>query len=225
MSNGRIRLIGLATGALAAVAVLTAASRAAAAQATVTGTVFDSLRTRAPLAGANVVIVELSRYAAADARGRFRFDAVPAGRYGVTFLHPSLDSLDMAAEVVPLVVPERGTVSMFSSPLRRRTGRTRVCVPGRGTSRRTRVWPSARRRQRCAAWGRRRDGCVDRVRARQRADALEGGARECGGESPRRPACFRVEFPRMSCRSSTCWRESMGRAPSRRRLARRAWRI
>jgi len=82
------------------------------AQATVTGTVFDSLRTNAWLASPTVVIPELALYATADARGRFRFDSVPAGRYTLTFLHPSLDAIDVAAPVVALTVPERGSTHM-----------------------------------------------------------------------------------------------------------------
>jgi hypothetical protein len=61
--------------------------------------------------GATVVIPELSRYVASDDRGRFRFDSVPAGRYTMTFLHPSLDSLDIAAEVLPVAIPQSGVVS------------------------------------------------------------------------------------------------------------------
>jgi hypothetical protein len=84
----------------------------AGAQASVTGTVFDSLRTNAWLASPTVVIPELARYTTADVRGRFRFDSVPAGRFTLTFLHPSLDALDVAAPIVALIVPERGTVSV-----------------------------------------------------------------------------------------------------------------
>lgn len=65
------------------------------AQASITGTVFDSLRTNAPLHGATVVLVERSRYATSDERGRFHFDSVVPGRYTVAFMHPMLDSLDL----------------------------------------------------------------------------------------------------------------------------------
>jgi len=67
------------------------------------------------LAGAQASVTgipELARYTTADARGRFRFDSVPAGRFTLTFLHPSLDALDVAAPIVALIVPERGTVSV-----------------------------------------------------------------------------------------------------------------
>ena len=99
------------SGALRSLALLALAASAARAQATVVGSVYDSLKARAPLAGATVVIPELSRYATADAFGRFRFDTVPAGQYSLTFLHPLLDSLDISAEILPLKVPARGIVN------------------------------------------------------------------------------------------------------------------
>lgn len=90
--------------------LLLLAARVAFAQAVVTGFVYDSLRTKAPLAGATVVINELSFYTTTDARGRFTFDKVAAGKYSITFLHPTLDTLLMAAEMVPLEVPDTGRV-------------------------------------------------------------------------------------------------------------------
>ncbi|MFI5246061.1 MAG: carboxypeptidase regulatory-like domain-containing protein, partial [Gemmatimonadales bacterium] len=63
-----------------------------------------SLRTRAPLADATVVLVERSRYATTDAQGRFRMDSVPDGHYTISFMHPVLDSLDLQAPVVAIDV-------------------------------------------------------------------------------------------------------------------------
>jgi hypothetical protein len=74
------------------------------------GTVFDSLRTRALLAGATVVLIEANRYATADARGRFRFDSVPEGRWSLTVLHPSLDTLDLQLPPVGVEVKARARV-------------------------------------------------------------------------------------------------------------------
>ena len=110
----RIALAALAAlAALEALPAPTASAQTAAAPATVGGTVFDSLRTMAPLKAATVVINELARYATTDARGRFEFEGgVPAGTYTITFLHPSLDSLLVAAELVPLNVPAAGRVSI-----------------------------------------------------------------------------------------------------------------
>jgi hypothetical protein len=80
-----------------ALGLLILSPAAAFAQGGISGTVFDSLITRAPLANATVVLVERSRYAETDARGRFRFDSVPDGRYTLSFIHPVLDSLGLQA--------------------------------------------------------------------------------------------------------------------------------
>ena len=97
--------------ALVAVAAILGAASSAGAQATIVGTVFDSLRTKAFVKRATVVIPELPRYVSTDDQGRFQIDSVPAGRYTITFLHPILDSLDVAAEAFPITVPERGMVT------------------------------------------------------------------------------------------------------------------
>ena len=52
--------------------LLALSSMRAGAQGSIAGTVYDSLRTHAPLANATVVLVERSQYATTDARGRFR---------------------------------------------------------------------------------------------------------------------------------------------------------
>ncbi len=78
-------------------------SRVTSAQSTIVGTVFDSLHSHAGLAHATVVSPELPRYTTTDSRGRFRFDSVPAGRFSITFLHATLDLLDMAAPTAPIV--------------------------------------------------------------------------------------------------------------------------
>lgn len=92
-------------------ALLAVVSRETDAQAVVAGTVYDSLVTRAALADAQVTIIELGRMAPSDKRGRFRFDSVPAGTWTLTFLHPLLDSLDMSAPEVKVLVPPAGTLS------------------------------------------------------------------------------------------------------------------
>lgn len=46
-----------------------------------------------------MVLIERSRYATTDARGRFRFDSVLAGSYSLSFMHPVLDSLGLMAPV------------------------------------------------------------------------------------------------------------------------------
>ena len=74
------------------------------AQERITGTVYDSLSSRAPLANATVVLVEASRYVTTDARGRFRIDSVPPGRYSLSFMHPVLDSLGLEAPITSVEV-------------------------------------------------------------------------------------------------------------------------
>lgn len=65
------------------------------AQGTITGTLFDSLRTRAPIADAEVVVVGANRKTRTDERGRFSIADVPAGRYTVGYWAPWLDSLSL----------------------------------------------------------------------------------------------------------------------------------
>jgi hypothetical protein len=97
--------------------VLTLSSMNAGAQGGVAGTVYDSLRTRAPLAGATVVLIERSRYATTDARGVFRMDSVPDGHYTISFMHPVLDSLDLQAPVVSIDVSGgRPTLVALATP-------------------------------------------------------------------------------------------------------------
>ena len=100
-----------AMSALAAAASLLVVAPRSGAQATIVGTVFDSLRTIAFVKRATVVIPELPRYVITDEQGRFQIDSVPAGRYTITFLHPILDSLDITAEAFPITVPDKGTVT------------------------------------------------------------------------------------------------------------------
>jgi hypothetical protein len=101
---------------LACVSVSVQALTAANAQGSVTGTVYDSLRTRGPLANATVVLIEKSRYAITDSRGRFRIDSVPDGSYTIGFMHPVLDSLDMQAPVAAVSVAggHAAVVSLFT---------------------------------------------------------------------------------------------------------------
>jgi len=66
-----------------------------AAQGTIRGVVHDSLRARAPVAGAEVVLLGASRRATTDKLGRFEFTDVPAGAATVAFWSLWLDSLSM----------------------------------------------------------------------------------------------------------------------------------
>ncbi len=64
----------------------------AAAQSVVRGTVFDSLRTGEPIAGAEIVVLGQGLRGVTDARGRFEIPA-PPGRHTLAFYAPWLDSL------------------------------------------------------------------------------------------------------------------------------------
>ncbi len=74
--------------------------RPAGAQASVHGTVFDSLLTDAPLDGATVIARGSTRTAQTDRRGRFTLEGLAPGRYAFSFFHPSLDSLGIGAPVL-----------------------------------------------------------------------------------------------------------------------------
>ncbi len=106
-------------------ALAVAAAVPLAAQGRVAGVVYDSLRTRAPLAGARVVLDGTALEAVTDQRGRFSIVDVPAGTHLITFFHPLLDSLQFSAPAyripvgpsgmsdVRLAVPSFGTLSRY----------------------------------------------------------------------------------------------------------------
>ena len=98
--------------ALTIAAILCASVANLPAQGRITGTVFDSLITRAPLRGSVVTLVATGRYAVADDRGRFAFDSVLPGRYSIGFMHPVLDSLDVYVPPIAVELPNSGRVSV-----------------------------------------------------------------------------------------------------------------
>lgn len=107
-----------------ACAALALLSVHAGAQGSISGTVYDSLTARAPLANTTVVLVEQMRYATTDSRGRFQFDTVPDGRYTLGFKHAALDSLGMQMPAVIAEVKEgRRAVVKLSTPARAATYR------------------------------------------------------------------------------------------------------
>ncbi len=90
-------------------ALVCVVARRGEAQAVVSGYVYDSLRTKAPLVDATVVITELNLFAATDVSGHFSFpQKIPVGTWSVTFLHPVLDSLSVAAGTQRLVIADSG---------------------------------------------------------------------------------------------------------------------
>ncbi len=88
-----------------------------------TGEVYDSIHARA-LAGARVYLSGTVYAATADADGRFRIAGVPAGRYGVAFDHPVMDSLPARPAPVEATVPAGGEAALT------------LAVPGAGELRR-----------------------------------------------------------------------------------------
>jgi hypothetical protein len=112
---------------IAAVARI-ATAQASPQNATVSGTVYDSLA-RAALGSARVQLVaddptRFGRVAVSDSLGRFSIDSVPAGRYMVGFFHPMLDSLALEPPLREVVVRGSAPVQAnlaIPSPARLRT--------------------------------------------------------------------------------------------------------
>jgi len=109
---------------LPALAALTLLSAPLGAQATgrIEGTITDSIHA-APLANASVLAVRIDPEPSAslgittDARGRYLFDSLSAGRYMVEFASPQLDSLEIALPPRELsVVQGRTTRADFALP-------------------------------------------------------------------------------------------------------------
>ena len=80
--------------------------------ATLSGTVFDSLLTSRPLAGAEIVLSGVTRRVITDARGQFRIDSVPLGSHEITFSAPTLDSLGVGVPVWTIDVGPRGNARL-----------------------------------------------------------------------------------------------------------------
>jgi hypothetical protein len=106
----------------------------AGAQGKISGVVYDSLRTHAPLANATVVLVESSRYTTTDNKGRFSFDSVAAGQYTIGFTHDVLDSLDLQSPVVAAAVGERQRLSLTLAVPSAATMYARLCPSVHDTS-------------------------------------------------------------------------------------------
>lgn len=96
--------------ALTAIAALAASERAVA-QGTLRGSVFDSLQSKRPLAGAQVMVAGATGMAITDRNGRYELRDVPAGRRLVSFFHPSLDSLEVSAPALEIQVHDGRTAT------------------------------------------------------------------------------------------------------------------
>jgi hypothetical protein len=80
-----------------------------AAQGRIHGTAYDSL-TRAPLAGAEILVRGTAFRAITDSAGQFHLDGIPLGRQVVVLSHPGLDSAGFFNLAVAVVV-EAGAVA------------------------------------------------------------------------------------------------------------------
>lgn len=90
------------------------------AQQVIRGTLFDSLRTNAPVAGAEIVLFGTGRRVTTDADGHFAFEAVTPGAHTVGYWAPWLDSLAVPALRATVQVPASGEVSdvLLATPSR-----------------------------------------------------------------------------------------------------------
>ncbi len=70
----------------------------------VRGTLFDSLRTRAPIADALITVDGRSERTRTDRRGRFSFDSLPEGIWYIRYAAPWLDSLSLPPLVAQVEV-------------------------------------------------------------------------------------------------------------------------
>lgn len=95
--------------------------------ASITGTVYDSLVTNGPLASAEVTVEGTAVVALTDRSGRFRIDAVPAGRVVLRFYHPTLDSLGFGAGPAAVTVPDSGSVDVRLATPAPATLHARLC--------------------------------------------------------------------------------------------------
>jgi hypothetical protein len=127
----RPRIIGrsvvVVVGASLTVAAHAAAAQGDPARGRITGIVFDSLVSKAPLSGAEVTIDGTDRLAVTDAKGRFTIDSVVPGRAVVRFYHAMLDSLGFSAAPIAVVVPNSGVVPAHLSNPSPATLHARLC--------------------------------------------------------------------------------------------------
>jgi hypothetical protein len=105
----RLVLIGTFSLALAAPAI---AAQSQAPAGVLRGVVYDSLITRRPLEDAEVWIERTNRMARTDAAGRFTFDSLAPGRYGLTFYHPILDSAGISLPPFRVDIDSGGTTDV-----------------------------------------------------------------------------------------------------------------
>jgi hypothetical protein len=129
------RLIAIVvTASLCCAGASAAQSTPAAAGATISGVVYDSLA-KAPLAGADVQLVaadnpaQLGPTATSDASGHYALTNVPDGRYKLGFFHPVLDSIGVDVPLRDVTVA--GNKSVRADLAIPSPGRIRAAVCGK----------------------------------------------------------------------------------------------
>jgi carboxypeptidase family protein/carboxypeptidase-like protein/TonB-dependent receptor-like protein len=131
--TGRNRLVRYSTRLAALLAAAVAlpngvdAQSGATALTSISGLVYDSLLTNAPVPGAEIIVSGVQRRVSTDARGRFRVDSVSVGSHEVTFSSARLDSLGLGTPVWTIDVPSRGIERLTLATPAARTVHTRLC--------------------------------------------------------------------------------------------------
>jgi len=95
--------------------------------ASISGVVYDSLVANGPLTGAEVMVEGTDLLALTDKAGRFRIDAVPAGKAVLRFYHLTLDSLGFGAAPATIAVPDSGSVAVRLATPSPSTLHSRLC--------------------------------------------------------------------------------------------------
>ena len=85
-----------------------------------------------------VVLVERGKYVTTGARGEFRFDSVPEGRYSLGLMHAVLDSFDLVVPLVPISVANGQVTEILLTTPSARTAHTLGCASGLAQRLRTR---------------------------------------------------------------------------------------
>jgi len=96
------------------------------------GIVYDSVR-GGPLAGAIIGVIGTTRRVTTDARGQYRIDSIPAGRYRLLLSHPLLDTLALEITSPPVDLPDSHYVLVALAIPSAATIRQVVCSGGINT--------------------------------------------------------------------------------------------
>src|SRR5687768_11100094 len=95
--------------------------------ATVEGVVFDSLLTRAPLAGAEVWVEGTARTARTDRAGRFVLAGLEPGRRRLAVTHPALDAIAVTGPVAEVTLRAGASTALSLATPSPATAYVRLC--------------------------------------------------------------------------------------------------